>query len=322
MIFELPMYKPVSGGIIRTITLAQRMHDKHNISLRFQNKNPELDYSSIDFKVPYSIGLPDHTFPKSDIVITYSDNPFCDMLTKLPQVKKVLIYMLSYGMCLERERRNILNQKVTVLASTTRTQRLIEAEGVKCFNVGFGSITVNDNLQGIERKKYAALLYHPAPDKKYNLGVEVCNELYRRKLIDGVLTFGALKGYENSKKPDCLICHYTNASNIQIEQIFKESSIFIMPSITEGLNMTPVEATLYGCPAIICDGAIGDLFFDKETCLIAEKNSFASLMTKSMDILNNDCSEAFKNNMKIALKNHTWEKTIASIESVINESRN
>ena len=151
---ELPFYSPYSGGISHTIALAQELKKKYDVHIRFQRETPD----KFNLDIPFSIGLPDHTFPASDVVITYSDNPYTNLLTELPQVKKVLIYMLSYGMCIEREHRNILNPKLTVMSSTLRTKKLIESEGITCHNVGFGRIPPDFSFPNIERKKYAAIL--------------------------------------------------------------------------------------------------------------------------------------------------------------------
>jgi hypothetical protein len=318
---ELPKYAETSGGIVRTKKLTVELQKKHKVHLRIQKTNPLLDYSKIDFKVPYSIGMPDKTFPESDVVITYSDNPYADILTSLPQVKRTLIYMLSYGMCFERERKNIFNPKITVMSSTNRTKKMIEKEGIKCYCVGFGLETKNfyiDRL--IERKKYAALLYHYSLDKQYELGVKVCNELYKQKLIDGTITFGTSQEYQNYMHPISLIKNYQNASSEQVKNIFNECCIFIMPSITEGLNSTPVESTLCGCPSIICDGAIDDLFFDGETCLIARKNDFIDVLEKSKKIILHPIySMIFKDNLEKLLYQFTWEKTILNIEEILRE---
>ena len=318
---ELPRYVETSGGIVQTKELTVELQKKHKVHLRIQKSNPSLDYSKVDFKVPYSVGMPDKTFPTSEVVITYSDNPYTDLLTKLPQVKRTLIYMLSYGMCFERERKNVFNPKVTVMSSTNRTKKLIEKEGIKCNCVGFGLEMQNfyvDKL--IERKRYAALLYHYSPDKQYELGVKICDELYNQKLIDGTVTFGTSQDYENYKHPVSLIKNYQDASSEQVRNIFNECCVFIMPSITEGLNLTPVESTLCGCPSVICDGAIDDLFFDGETCFIAEKNNFEDVLEKTKILLSNSTfSSVFRNNIANLLSKFTWEKTVLNIEKILNK---
>jgi glycosyltransferase involved in cell wall biosynthesis len=315
---EIPFYSTTSGGIAQMYELAVSLQKKYYVHLRIQT-NSELDYSKIGFRMPYSVGLPDSTFPKSDIVITYSDNPYIDELTNLVQVKKVLIYMLSYGMCIERERKNILNSKVTVLSSTIRTQRLIEKEGVKCSCVGFGIETKNFYVDSsIQQDCYASLLYHYAPDKQYKLGVNVCNELCKQGLIKGVITFGTSKDYEKFEHPERLIKNYQNATHEEVREIFNKCSVFVMPSITEGLNLTPIESTLCGCPAVICDGAIDDIFFDCKTCLIAEKNSFFDILEKSKEILESPMySVIFRNNIEALLTKFTWENTISNIEKIM-----
>jgi glycosyltransferase involved in cell wall biosynthesis len=316
---EVPKYLTTSGGVNQMYDVACNLKKKYDVHLRIQTLNPKLDYSKIDFEVPYSVGLTDSTFPESDIVITYSDNPYTDILTSLPQVKKVLIYMLSYGMCLERERKNVLNPKVTVMSSTIRTQRLIEKEGVKCHYVGFG-LDMNFFYENpsIKRERYAALLYHYSLDKQYELGVKVCDNLYEQNLINGTITFGTSKEYTNFKHPKLLIKNYLDATHEQVREVFNKCSVFVMPSRTEGLNLTPIESTLCGCPAVICDGAIGDVFLDGKTCLIAEKDNFSDILEKTKELLSNSTySVVFKNNIQSLLSKFTWGNTISNIERVL-----
>lgn len=319
LIIELPRYSTTSGGIKQTIELTSELNKKYDVHLRFQKNNPLIDYSKIDFEVPFSVGLPDLTFPESDVVITYSDNPYGLSLSNLPQIKKVLIYMLSYGMCFERERKNVFNNKITVMSSTTRTKRLIEKEGRECTCVGFGLDSMNEFFVdcSIKRKKYAALLYHYAPDKKYEMGVEICDSLYAQGLIEGTVVFGTSQEYEKFKHPKSLIKNFQNASHKEIRGIFNLCSVFVMPSTTEGLNLTPIESTLCGCPAVICDGAIDDIFFDKKTCFIAEKGNYKDIISKSEEILSNsNYSLVFKDNIERIVKQFTWENTINNIEKL------
>jgi glycosyltransferase involved in cell wall biosynthesis len=315
------MYKEFSGGIKRQYKLAKLLSKKYNVHLRIQKNNPQINYSCIDFGMPYSVGLPDESFPESDIVITYSDTPYGDELSRLPQVKNVLIYMLSYGMCINREKKNILNPKIIVLCSSIRTQRLIEKEGVKCYNISFG-MELNEfyiNSKDI-RNNYASLLFHSSIDKKYELGVKVCNALYDEGLIDGVITFGKNEDFNKFKHPKKHIQHYSNANQNEVREVFNRSNIFIMPSISEGLNRTPIESTLCGCPSVLCDGAIDDVFFNMKTCFIAEKNNFIDIFEKSKELLLNPIySIVFKNNIEILLIRFTWEKMFTNLENIFKD---
>lgn len=298
--------------------LATTLDKKHKVHVRTQNFNSDLDYNK-EISISYSVGLPDYTFPSADIVITYSDNPYTEYLTRLPQVKKVLIYMLSYGMCFERERKNILNPKVVVMSSTLKIKKAIESEGVQCTCVGFGLDSKKHFFREnkIKRLKYASLLYHNSPDKQYALGVKVCDKLQQQKLIDGTIVFGAKNDFEKTRHPEKIVKWYLDATPDQIRGVFNNCSIFIMPSISEGLNLTPVEAALCGCPSVICDGAFGDIFFDKKTCIVAKKQDEQDLFIKAKYLLDNQqYAIQFKNNIEKIIKKFTWEKTINNIESL------
>lgn len=318
--FELPHFRENAGGIKRTIVLSQKFKDiGFKVNLRFQKKIQDVDYSKIDFKIPYSVGLPDSTFPKSDVVLTYADTPYGSQLCSLQQVKKVGILMLSFGMALERERFNIFNKKMSILSPTKRTQELIEKEKVFCQHIGFGTDYYNFFPEiGVEKEKIAVLLYHSEKNKMYDFAVQIVNKLCDEKLIDGVITFGTQTDYFKHKHPKKLIRHCFNAKRAEIREFFSRASIFIMPSITEGLNLTPLEATLCGCPSILCDGAIGDIFFNDFTCQIAEKNNFEDFYKKSKKILlDKNLGEYYRNNMLKEIKNFTWEKTIENILRVM-----
>lgn len=316
---EIPKYSKTSGGIQRMKKLSEKLFEKkYKVNLRIQKENLQFNQEKQKFLIPYSLGLPDSTFPYSDIVITYSDNPYLEQLVNLKQVKKVLIYMLSYGMCIERERKNILNSKVVIMSSTNRTKELIEKENVKCNLVGFGFESKSFFCDySILRKKYATLLCHNSDNKKFEFGVRVCDKLYNEGIIDGVIVFGSSESFQKNKLPQKIIEIYKDATQEQIRKVFNKSCIFIMPSISEGLNLTPIEATLCGCPSVICDGAIGDLFFNEETCLIAEKNNFEDFFEKSKKILEMPYfSYKFKKKLEEIIKDYTWEKTILNIESL------
>jgi hypothetical protein len=129
LIYELPFYSPSVGGIVETIKLAQRM----KAEVRFQRKS---EYKPI-IGVPFTIGMPDKTFPKCDVCITYSDNPLTTQLVALPQIGKVMIYMLSYGMSLQRERANVSNPNVQVMCSTKKIEKAIRNDGYDVTRVGF-----------------------------------------------------------------------------------------------------------------------------------------------------------------------------------------
>jgi hypothetical protein len=94
---EIPLYSTISGGIQRMFRLAIELNKRHNVHLRIQKINNNLDYSKIDFQVPYSIGIPDSSFPKSDIVIiNLSQDIYIKALNSIQTFSIVFIFYSYY----------------------------------------------------------------------------------------------------------------------------------------------------------------------------------------------------------------------------------
>lgn len=313
IVFELPRYDSTSGGINESIKIAN--HFNPLPVLRFQRlieKYPQIENS-------WSVGYPDNTFPDCDVCITFSDTATLQELIDLPQVKKVMIYMLSYGMSIYKERKNVTNKNVTVMCSTKKLEDAISKEGVKVHRVGFALDMNGMYNENKERKNYLGLLYHHSVDKKYKTGVSVADYLYDNNIIDGVITFGGARDYEKHTHPKGLVKHYSNANRDEIHEIFNTCKVFLMPSISEGLNLTPIEATLCGCPSILCDGAIDEIFFGEKNCVIVEKENVEQMISNTKSILDNFdfLSKKFSKNMSNIVKNYTFENVINNITKLM-----
>jgi len=316
LVFELPRYLSTSGGVRESLKFLDKFPLNFSVSARFQRIIQPVPVTLKN----WTVGLPDQTFPACEVCITYSDTPYLEDLTKLPQVKKVLLYMLSYGMAIERERKNVHTSNVTVMCSTKKLEKAILSEGVNVHRVGFAldmkEMYVDDKIQ---RKNYLAIMYHANSDKRYDLAVAVANDLYLRKKIDGVITFGGTVGYEHAQKPLGLVKHYSFANRDEIREIFNTCKCYIMPSVSEGLNLSPVESTLCGCPAVICDGAIDELFFDGRTCFLAVPESVTSLLLKTETILSNydKYSVKFRKELKPIVDSYNWETVVKNIMNLL-----
>lgn len=313
LVMELPHYNPTSGGVNESIKLGNKFNP--DVVIRFQkllNFYPQIDNT-------WSVGLPDNTFPDCDVCITYSDNPYLEDLVNLPQVKKVFLLMLSYGMSIERERKNVLNDKVIVMCSTKKIEKMILAEDVKVHRIGFSVEQDKMYNEKKKRKNYLVIMYHPSKDKKYSTAVEISDYLFSEKLIDGVITFGTELRYNEFIHPKGLVKHYSNANRDEIHDVFNICKCFLMPSISEGLNLTPIESTLCGCPAILCDGAIDEIFFNNKNCFVVSSNDKTMMIEKSKNVILNfdKYSDCFSHNMREVLKDFTWEKVIENLNKLL-----
>ena len=311
VVMELPHYSPESGGIRDNLLIAE----KFNMQVRFQN----LSCGYPDIKTNWTVGFPDHTFPKCDICITYSDNPYIEELVELPQIGKVYILMLSYGMNLPVEKRNIHNSKLKVLCSTKKLEKAIKDEGVEVFRLGVGLDMSEMYQTNFERKNYLAILYNNMGVKKYQTSVKVADILYQNKVINGVISFGRSDGYDKYQHPKGLIKHYSRASRSEVREIFNICKCFLMPSVSEGLNLTPIESALCGCPAVLCDGAIGEIFFDKVNCLVAVKEDISDMVNKCKYLISNFeiASPLFKKDMNEKIKDMTWNKVFDNLKKIL-----
>lgn len=313
---ELPHNNITSGGVKETIKLSTELSNNYDVQIRFQR----MTNSAENIPLKWSLGIPDETFPACDICITYSDNPYLDKLVELPQVKKVLIYMLSFGMSMDRELKNVLNPDVIVTCSSEKLETEIKKFNPNVKRIGFGlDMEYMKDLGLFKRQNFLALLYHPADKKRYDLSVEIADILYDKGIINGVLTFGTSLGYSRFKHPKGLVEHRSNASREEVRQIFNRSKCFLFPSISEGLSLSPIESTLCGCPSIICDGAIGEIYIDKENCFITDHDNKKDMITLIENSISNydEITLTFKKSMESKVNEHKWEYVIENITKLI-----
>lgn len=310
IVLELPFYSKTVGGITATVELAKEL----KAEIRFQSVSRQIPDD--DFPVPFTIGHADRNFPECDICITYSDNPYAEKLLILPQIKHVAVFMQSYGMSIANEKRNALNKRILTLCTTKKIEYLIKADGGIVHNVGMGLDIKGFTNRNEERKNYLAIMYHNMYSKRYETAVRVANMLYKDKVIDGVISFGMEEGYHNYYHPKGLVKHYPNATREEVASIFNQCKAFLMPSTSEGFNITPIEATLCGCPAVICDGAIGEIYIDEFNCFVVPKENIVSMYEHILDIVINFAlySESFNDNMNKMIEGYTWANVANKIK--------
>jgi glycosyltransferase involved in cell wall biosynthesis len=324
---ELPHNNAYSGGVRESLVLSERLSKNNNVCLRFQRliSSSSNGYGfplkgPISFPVKWSVGIPDESFPECDVCITYSDNPYLEKLVKLPQVKKVVIYMLSFGMSIERETNNVLMPGVVVACSTLKLEEEISKVCPSVNRIGFG-LDMSDmiNIKKQKRENNLCLLFNTADKKRYRLAVEIADKLYDEGVIDGVVVFGRSEDYDEFNHPKGLVRFYPDANRNDIVEVFNRSKCFMFPSVTEGLSLTPIESTLCGCPSVICDGAIGEIFFDDKNCMISEKDNKVELFNKTKKIIENynHYSKLFQKNMEKVVNKHSWEAVIQEISKII-----
>lgn len=91
-----------------------------------------------------------------------------------------------------------------------------------------------------------------------------------------------------------------------------------MPSVSEGLNLTPIESTFCGCPSIIVDGAIGEIFENEINCLVVPPNHTEIMVEAVKVLMNNETAKnSFKKYMGYRIKGYTWSNVANKIKEVL-----
>ena len=312
IVMELPFFSNTCGGVLATIALAKEL----NAEIRFQSVQKLYPHS---LPVPFTVGKADDTFPACDVCITYSDNPFAKNLLYLPQIKRVAVFMQSYGMSINNERANARDSRFLCLCTTKKIEDAIRRDGLFAHNIGFGLDMQEFVDYGNERKNYLAIMYHDMPSKKYDIAVRVADLLYSKGIIEGVISFGMLDNYKKHQHPKGLVAHYGNATKAGVADVFNQCKAYLMPSVSEGLNLTPIESTLCGCPAVICDGAINEIFIDNINCITAKKNDIFEMANELRLLIENYDSESInmKFNMQETIKGYTWSNVANKIKELL-----
>jgi glycosyltransferase involved in cell wall biosynthesis len=298
LIFELPFKSTTCGGVIATQLLAKELGAK----VKYQTGR----------KAPYY-------YEECDWWITYSDNPHSKELFLTNKIKHVACYFQSYGMSYQNERYNAEHPNILNLCSTKKIEEAIIRDGFECHRIGFGLETKEFYDKGEERKNYLAILYHDMPSKKYDISVRVADLCLSKGIIEGVISFGTSKGYNSVRHPKGLVKHYENASKAQVAEVFNRCKAYLMPSISEGLNLTPIESTLCGCPSIIVDGAINEIFFNTDNCDIAKKNDIfemEQLISRTIKYYTG-FSIWYETKMREQIKDYTWSNVAEKLKAIL-----
>ena len=116
---------------------------------------------------------------------------------------------------------------------------------------------------------------------------------------------------------------FLKGSTLNIKSILKQTDIFVLPSICEGLPLVLLEAMSMGIPTLglnCCDG-VNELIKDNITGLLAENDELDFAHKLEMLISSTNKRQYLGQNAQIEMKNYTenliWEKWINEIERVI-----
>ncbi len=278
---DIPGLSKLSGGI-------QRMIEFHKI---LKNYGKSV------------LHLPNDPFPESfDYIITYSDNPDINKLCSIAEHRKakVIVYQLSYGMAIERERKVVDHPDTIVCCSTKHIQNKIKNDGRKAHYIGHSQESTLEKFypEDAFHEYDVAIMIHKAPDKNFLDAFSYCKSQNMR-----IVLFG---GRNNAFSFDGAERVFINADIDRMRWIFSNCKKYLSLSATEGLNRPGIEAMLCGCKPYIIDGC--EIYKDGINC---------KRIKKVEEILDNFEIIEY-NSIKEELKKHTWGNVMDRLGKVLN----
>lgn len=283
-IIDIPSLNKLSGGIARMLEFNSILNKAgHNSKLHLSCDND----------------LPDH-----DYVITYSDNPRIEELCL--QAKKVIVYQLSYGMCLERENKVVCHPDTIVCCSTTHIQSKIlnNFSDKAIYYIGHSQEKTIDDFYPQDtihnsRLFDVTIMIHKSPDKHFLEAFEYCKSQGMK-----ICLFGARDAGFNLSGASRIVF---NADIRKVRWVLSNSKKYLSLSSTEGLNRPGIEAMLCGCKPYIVDGC--EIYKDSENCKFIEKPEKILADFKLCDYID----------IKQQLRKYTWNNVLINLSDVIGE---
>ncbi len=283
---DIPGISKLSGGIQRMLELHNQLQERgHEVSLHF----------------PQDILL-----PESDLVITYSDNPHIDQLCLLSKAP-VVVYQLSYGMAIDRERKVVNHPNTIICCSTHHIRNKIILDLPTFVNqkhiyyIGHSQESTLENFysENVDRIFDVASMIHKAPDKRFLEAFEYCKSKNMK-----IVLFGARNNNFNLSGANKI---FLNAGPERIRWIFSRTKKYLSLSISEGLNRPGIEAMLCGCKPYIVEGC--ELYRNNTNCMFID----------SITDFNKDFNILDYLTIKKKLQEYTWKNALKRLSGIIGE---
>lgn len=138
-----------------------------------------------------------------------------------------------------------------------------------------------------ERTNTISMMYHTIPEKNSGFGVRVI-EAVKKQIPDlKVEMFGVCTRPETL--PMYIKYHYQASQDMLRDEIYGESKIYLVPSISEGWGLTGMEAMASGSVLVSSNvGGIPEYAKNGTNAILIEPNNFNGFVKKVVCVLNND----------------------------------
>jgi len=106
----------------------------------------------------------------------------------------------------------------------------------------------------------------------------------------------------------------------KLESLFREATLFVLPSLYEPFGIAPLEAMLYQLPAVVTDAwALREFVTPGVNGSLVEKGSVEDLATKLTQILSNPerLAQMGRRGREVVLERYTWPSVVNRMAAVI-----
>ncbi|GAC1387354.1 MAG: hypothetical protein NVS1B7_1560 [Candidatus Saccharimonadales bacterium] len=220
-----------------------------------------------------------------------------------------------------------------------------QASVVSCYRKEFRNITISSyNLDEIKAIGLTATIipcgyedstYKPLKEVKRttNVLLAVGRNFFQKNFtmtFDGWKLLGSkrpklwLFGFEKElAKLDKKITYFTKPSNIEVNKLYNQATVFVQTSRHEGFCLPILEAMAAGCP-VVCTDAHGnrDFCLDGKNCLIVKQDDPEDLRQALKKLFSD---EKLRTRLAIeglkTVKHYKWDSIIDTAEKFFNEVR-
>jgi len=109
--------------------------------------------------------------------------------------------------------------------------------------------------------------------------------------------------------------------NEDMPALYMQSDLFILPSLSEGIPVSILEAMASGCPVVVTKvGGIPEFIEHKKTGYLIEPRSVGAISSAVIDLLGDEKlrNEMAKNAHTFVRRNYDWEIVVGKFEKIIN----
>jgi glycosyltransferase involved in cell wall biosynthesis len=114
------------------------------------------------------------------------------------------------------------------------------------------------------------------------------------------------------------------AQRLALESLFRDATLFALPSLYEPFGIAPLEAMLYGLPAVVTNAwALREFVTPGVNGDVVEKGSVEDLATKLTQLLSNPdrLGEMGRKGRELVLARYTWPAVVERMAAIVRSLR-